>query len=298
LTDNNAETVALEAYKAGNTSTSTTGIMLLSTGEKTTTYSPAPLAIVSLLGNAMKTIPLPMEASARASSTQAAKPMAVVTATDTIFDGMGGSMSYTLSVDDQTGNFSGTFTFNSWHGDGGETFNGQTVVSGNIDLATGAFSRVTFSFNPVTFADGSGSFSIYGSISMTVSASSGSALLDVVLRNESSGETVWIDDYSVTTTYGPDADFNGQPDYEDADLSGRIYLSNHGYVDIATATAFRYYAGYEIPSRGQIVVTGAGGNSARLTVIEGVPFSSSYYVEADFDGLPGYEWRSIDHLWI
>jgi hypothetical protein len=50
--------------------------------------------------------------------------------------------------------------------------------------------------------------------------------------------------------------------------------------------------------KNQMVVMGAGGHSARLTVIEGVPVSSGYYVEADLDSLPGYEWRSIDHPWI
>jgi hypothetical protein len=29
-----------------------------------------------------------------------------------------------------------------------------------------------------------------------------------------------------------------------------------------------------------------------------VPVSSGYYVEADLDGDPGYEWRSGDHPWI
>lgn len=72
-------------------------------------------------------------------------------------------------------------------------------------------------------------------------------------------------------------------------MSGRIYLSNHGYVDVATTTAFRTCAGYNLPSRGEVVVTGAGGNSARLTVIDGVPVSSGYYVEAGLDGVAGYE---------
>jgi hypothetical protein len=297
LTENNAETITLEAYQAGDISTSTVDLMALSESGETPAVAPTPLAIVRLLGKAVDTILLQPVPSARASSAQAAKPMADVTVSDTIYDGMGGSMSYTLSVDDQTGKFSGTFNFNSWHGDGGETISGETAVSGDIDLGTGEFTQVTFSFNPVTFGDGYGSFSIYGDVSLTVGASSGTALLDLVLRDEFSGETVRIDDYTVMVTDGPDDDLDGEPDYEDADLSGRIYLSNHGYVDVATTTRFRSYAGYDIPSRGQMVVRGADGNSARLTVIEGIPVSSGYYVEADLDGLPGYEWSSIDHPW-
>jgi len=300
LTDNNVETITIEAYQASDMSTLTVGLMALSeSGEgEVTADAPVPLEIVRLLEKAVDTIPLQARGDARPSSTQDAKAMSLVTESDTIYDGMGGSMSYTLSVDDQTGEFLGTFQFNNWHGDGGEAISGETSVSGIINLNTGEFTQITFSFNPVTFVSGSDSFSIYGDVSLTVDASSGSALLDLVLRDEGSGETVRIDNYQVAITYGPDVDLDGEPDYEDADLSGRIYLSNHGYVDISTAMAFRSYAGYDIPSRGQMVVMGAGGHSARLTVIEGVPVSSGYYVEADLDGLPGYEWRSIDHPWI
>jgi hypothetical protein len=290
LTDNNVETITLEAYQAGDMSTSTVGLLALSESGEVTPDVPVPLAIVRLLGKAVDTIPLQPRSDARPSSTQAAMSMTRVTESDTIYDGKGGNMSYTLSVEDQTGEFWGTLRFNTWHGDGGETISGETSVSGIINLNTGGFTQVTFSFNPVTFVSGSDSFSIYGDVSLTVEASSGTALLDLVLRDEGSGETVRIDDYQVAITYGAD--------YEDADLSGRIYLSNHGYVDVSTATAFRSYAGYDIPSRGQMIVTGAGGNSARFTVIEGVPVSSGYYVEADLDGLPGYEWWSIDHPWI
>lgn len=298
LTDNNAETIAVEAYQAGDTSSATVGILALSEGGSKPARTPAPLAIVRLLENAVDAASLEPGSAPRISSAQAARPMTVVTVNETVFDGVGGSMSYSLSVDDQTGSFSGTFAFDSWHGDAGETFSGQTSVSGQFDLATGGFVQVTFSFSPMIFSDATGSFSLYGSVSLTVGSTSGSALLDLVLRDELSGETVWIDDYAVAMTHGPDADQDGRPDYEDAVVSGRIYLSSYGYVDVATPTAFRTYAGYELPSSGQMVVTGAGGNSARLTVIEGIPVSSGYYVEADLDGVPGYEWRSLDQSWI
>lgn len=298
LSDNNAETIALEAYQAGDLSTATAGLMSLRESGNPTVGAPAAIAIARLLENAVDQVSLGPGAAAGSPSGKSAKPMTVVTASDTVFDGMGGSMSYTLSVDDQTGNFSGSFQFSSWHGDGGEAFNGRAGVSGNIDLVLGEFTQITFSFHPITFSDGSGSFSIYGTVSLTVGVSSGSARLDLVLRDESTQETVWIDDYTVMTTDGPDNDFDGQPDFQDASISGRIYLSHHGYVDITTPTAFRYYAGYDLPSAGQMVVTGSGGRSARLTVIDGVPVSSGYYVEADLDGLPGYEWRSVDRPWI
>jgi len=296
LTDNNAETIAIQAYQAGDMSNQTGGIMPLSAGGGATAGAPAPQTIARLLEKAVESVALPAS-SAAVSSTPVANPMTVVTDGDTIYDGLGGSFSYSLSVDDQSGHFWGSVTFSNWHGDGGETISGGTSVSGSIDLGGGGMSDITFSFHTVTFTDGPGSFSISGSLTLTIGASSDTALFDMVLRDGTTGESVWAHDYQVTTTYGPDIDLDGEPDYVDTDLSGRIYLSNFGYVDVYSPVPFRYYTGYDIPSSGRLVATGDGGNSIRLTVIDGVPVSSGYYVEADLDGIPGYEWIGADHPW-
>jgi hypothetical protein len=122
--------------------------------------------------------------------------------------------------------------------------------------------------------------------------------MSVYSRNNTSGETVWVDHYTLNVTDGPDGDLDGDPDYVDATVSGRIYLPNYGYVDVSTTASFRYFSGCTLPASGVLVVTGSGGRSARLTVIDAIPESWGYYVEADVDGLPGYEWRSIiDHPW-
>ena len=207
ITDNNAEQFALQAYQAGDLSASTVSILGTSGSGNPATDRPKVLTLVRLLKDATEKTPVPAGSSVRTNSSTRALPMTVVTIDNTIFDGSDGSMSFTLSADDQTGEFTGTFRFDNWHGDGVE------VISGL------------------------------------------------------------------------------------ANVSGRIYLPNSGYVDVSTTASFRYSSGYMLPASAVFVVTGSGGRSARLTVIDAVPESSGYYVEADVDGIPGYEWRSIDHPW-
>jgi hypothetical protein len=289
ITDNNAEQIALQAYQAGDLSASTVSILGASGSGNPATDRPKVLTLVRLLKDAAEKTPVPAGSSVGTNSSTRALPMTVVTIDNTIFDGSGGSMSFTLSADDQTGEFTGTFRFENWHGDGGGVISGLANVSGTFDMTGGSFAHISFSFNPITMMDGTDSVTIYGTLDLSVNGPSASASMNVYLRNNNSGETVWIDNYTLNVTDGPD--------YVDTTVSGRIYLPNYGYVDVSTTAAFRYSSGCTLPASGVLVVTGSGGRSARLTVIDAVPESLGYYVEADVDGIPGYEWRSIDHPW-
>ena len=301
ITDNNAEQIALQAYQAGDLSASTVSILGTSGSGNPATDRPKVLTLVRLLKDAAEKTPVPAGSSVRTNSSTRALPMTVVTIDNTIFDGSGGSMSFTLSADDQTGEFTGTFRFDNWHGDGGGEISGLANVSGTFDMTGGSFAHISFSFNPITMVDGDDSVTIHGTLDLSVNVSvngpSASASMNVYLRNNHSGETVWIDHYTLNVTDGPDGDFDGDPDYVDATVSGRIYLPNYGYVDVSTTASFRYSSGCTLPASGVLVVTGSGGGSARLTVIDAVPESWGYYVEADVDGIPGFEWRSTDHPW-
>lgn len=230
-----------------------------------------------------------------------ALPMTNVTFDDTIDDGQGGSITFHLSIDDQTGEFGGTFQFTIWHGDGGGTINGLANVDGSFDMTGGFFTQIHFSFNPVTMEDGLNTVSIYGTVNLESDRfSSASASMNIYLRDGVSLETVWISNYTMDLSEGPDADFNGEPDYVDATVSGRVSLPNHGYVYVQASTPFRYYAGFSLPSSGVLLFSGSGGRSGRFVVINTVPespVSLGYYVEADLDGIPGYEWNWSDHSW-
>lgn len=291
ISDNNAETVALEAYRAGDVSFSTASVMGVSGAEADAAAGvPRTLAIVRLLSNATNGAQAFYGSAAAADSSAGASPMAVQTVTDTVFDGFGGSITFTLSVNDQNGAFSGSFRFETWHGDGGEAMSGIAHVSGTFDLDQGSFAFIEYSFNPLTVSDGAESYSLYGKVTLSGSGATATATMTVFLRDDGTGQTVWIDNYTAFVTEGPG--------YVDAAVSGRIYLPEHGYVDVSSTTPFRYYAGFSFPAGGVLVVEGSGGASARLVVVETVPESLLYYIDADADGDGFYEWRSADRPWV
>jgi len=299
VTDNNAEEIALQAYQAGDLSASTVSILGVSENGNSAVGSPKLLTLVRLLKEGADGMPVLSGMTVPLGSSTPALPMTVVTVDNTVDDGFGGSMTLHLSINDQTGYFSGTFRFNDWHGDGSGLISGLAHVSGNFDMTGGFFTRIRFSFNPVTMQDGVDIVSIYGTVDLESDGySSASATMNIFLQDGNSLETVWISNYTMSLSDGPDADFDGEPDYVDATVSGRIYLPNFGYVVVTTPTPFRHYAGYTLPSSGVLRITGSGGRSAQLVVISAVPESSGYYVEADLDGDSVYEWRGIDHSWL
>jgi len=298
ITHNNAEEIALQAYQAGDLSASAVSVLGVSGNGNAAVGSPKVLTLVRILKEGADSMPVLSGTTVPLNSSTPALPMMVVTIDNTIDDGQGGTMTLHLSIDDQTRDFDGTFRFNDWHGDGGGLISGLANVSGSFDMTGGFFTHIRFSFNPVTMEDGLDIVSIYGTVNLESNGfSSASASMSIFLQDDNSLETVWISYYVMNLTEGPDADFDGEPDYVDVTVSGTIYLPNYGYVMASTPTLFRYYAGYSLPSSGVLLVTGSGARSTRLVVNSAVPQSPGYYVEADLDGIPGYELRGIDHSW-
>lgn len=299
ITDNNAEEIALQAYQAGDLSSSAVTILGVSQNGSAAAGTSRTMTLFRLLKESAKEMPALHDTTTPMSSSPSARSMTVVTFDNTIDDGQGGSMTVHLSIDDQTGEFHGTFLFNGMHGDGGELISGQATVSGNFNLDDGTFAHIRFSFNPVTMDNGTDSATIYGEVDIVSNGPSASASMTIFLQDNHSLETVWISGYTLTLAEGPDADLDGEPDYMDATVTGRIYLPNHGYVDVEASdpTPLRYYAGYSLPSSGVLVATGSGGRSIQLVVTSGIPESPGYHVEADLDADDLYEWRGINRSW-
>ena len=298
VTDNNAEDIALQAYQAGDLSSSTVFILGVSESGNSAVGSPKLLTLARMLKESADRIPVLSVTTVPLGSSTPALPMTVVTVDNTVHDGFGGSMTVHLSLDDQTGKFSGSFRFNGWSGTDGGTISGLASVSGSFNLNDGSFAHIRFSFNPVTMDDGIDIVSMYGTVDLVTDGfSSASATMNIFLQDGNSLETVWISNYTMTLEDGPDDNFDGEPDYVDATVSGRIYLPNFGYVVVTTPTSFRTYEGYMLPSDGVLRITGSGGTSAQLIVISAVPESSGYYVEADLDGDSVYEWTGGNLSW-
>lgn len=299
LDNNNVVDVAREAYQAGDLTASAVVPLGVSGTESSGPGSPRALALVRLLRGVVERVEVPAASPSQPSSVTGAVPMEVVTVSETITDGFGGSASISLTLDTVTGDFTGTFAFTGWHGEGGGLISGPTSVTGHYVQSTGEFTQIRFTFHSVTMVDGADSVTITGTVELSVGVSSGSATIEMYLEDNGTRKTVWIHEYTVIMTEGPDASpADGIPDYTDADISGRIYLHDYGCVDVSTPTSFRFYDGYTHPSTGILLVEGSEGRKARLVVIDGIPESSGYIVEADLEPDGIYEWISIDHPWI
>lgn len=204
---------------------------------------------------------------------------AIVTESDTIPGDCGGNASYTIEVDDVTGDFSGTMNFNDYCSEG-VTLTGSTSFSGMFDVYTGDFLQFSLTLDTVTITSGSDSFTTSGSVSFNFQATPLTATMDIRIRDDSTGKVYWVNDYSITLVEG-----SGYVEFE---VSGRYYDPDYGYIDFHTDTPFHIDDGDEWPSAGVLIVEGEGGTEAQLTALS----STTYIVDADTDGDGIYDWDS------
>jgi hypothetical protein len=297
FTQDNVVDVATQAYQAGTTVSSASVMPLGDSGrDGYGGANPRAIAVVRILRGVAETVRYPASYPSHAMSANTATPMEVITESDTLYDGFGGSASYTMTVDTESGDFSGTFTFTNWHGDGGQEISGTTSVSGNIDTGTGEFTLMRFTFHAVTMVDGPESVTLTGSVDFSTVGNSPSATIEMYIQESGSGKTVWIHGYTMTITDGPDVNpQDGIPDFTDVVISGRIYLHDYGCVDVSTPTPFHFNSGSANPDVGVFRIEGSQGRSAQLVVIDEL---TGYYVEADLEPDGVYEWSSITYPWI
>lgn len=292
IADNNAEAIAIAAYQAGDMSSILAGPMSASP-TAAAAGTPRVVTLVRTLQSVAQKTSSTGQTSLRPRSVTA--PKEIISGTETLDDGLGGSATISLSVDNVTGDFTGSFTFQNWHGDAESVISGTAGVSGNLDLDTGSFTAIEFSFVSLTMEDPSASVTIGGTVAVVGSPSSSSAAINLVFRDNITGKTVWIRDYTMEAIAGPDVlPADGIPDYVDVSVAGRIYVHDYGYVDIDTPVPFRIYDGNLNPSSGTIVMTGGLGRSVQLIVIDEV---SGFDLEADLEPDGFYEWTSPGHPW-
>lgn len=217
---------------------------------------------------------------------------AVYNEKDTISGDCGGSASYDINVNDQTGIFSGTFNFSKYCTElSGQrvTISGRCTFSGEIDVQTDEILVFDFSYDNVAVTSGADSYSADGTVSFDNTVSPAEINIDLLLEHK--GEVFWVNNYTITFTEGWD--------YIDFRLTGscRYYDPQYGYVAVRTTTPFRVYDFDEWPSQGVLIITGSVGNGGnntlgRLTAID----SSLCRIEADTNGDGFYDW-TIEILW-
>jgi len=210
---------------------------------------------------------------------------AVITESDSINGSCGGNFSYTLTGDDQTGNFNGGLTFNNFCEEG-ITANGSIDLSGNINLNTNEISYFEMTFTNINMTSGQKSISLNGSMDFNLQSSPIVMTFSFTYKDNNLNKTFKYENFAYEYTEGVG--------FVDMTFSGRFYYHDYGYVDIVTESPLRTNGSDFYPSSGSVIFMGESGTKARLNVSN----SSSFIVEADTDGDGLYDdFSSGEILW-
>jgi hypothetical protein len=209
--------------------------------------------------------------------------LAVQTEQDTIQGDCGGSASYSVQVDDVTGGFTGSMTFNGYCSENA-TITGTTGFSGQVDINTGDFLNFNFAIKMVNLTSENQSYTIDGDISVDVSGPSSTASLEMKMK-DNSGEVFWVNNYVLN--------ISEDVDYFDIEATGRFYNPTYGYVDLSTITPLRTNNNNEWPSSGELQIVGGEDTKARLIAID----ENTCRIIADTNGDANYDYDSGQMNW-
>jgi len=202
------------------------------------------------------------------------------TVTDSEDGPCGGSFSYTITINDKSGEFEGTFIFSDYC-DHGVIINGEADVEGTADPDSGDIITITFRFDNLS----DGTIAMDGKMSMDFSDSPLICTLIAYLKDETTGKVYWAKNYSLN--------IYEYPGYLEVEIFGKFYHPDHGYVDVSTEEAFVIYDGDDWPSSGILLMVGANNTKVKLTAID----STECRIEADTDGDGVYDWDSGPLEW-
>jgi hypothetical protein len=282
VTAANADNIARQAFQGGDLGASTTLAPARSGDTRPAAERPIALTLVRFLSGAANA------AFSSPGDVRAPAPRATVTVDNTLSDGMGGTAHFVLSVNDQTGAFTGTFVFTNFHGDGGGVINGPVAVSG---IAGQVSMQILFDFQSVHVVDpvSGEDVTAFGTVNMAIDLGTGDitggVTLNMIFVDNVTHKTLWLSNVTLVETIGTGS--------IDATLSGRIYLHDYGYVDMATVTPFHYLAGNSYPSGGQFVVTGKDNHKVQLTVVD----PTQYQLDVDTNGDDLWEVTAVVMYW-
>ncbi|MCF6236854.1 MAG: hypothetical protein L3J70_10880 [Gammaproteobacteria bacterium] len=196
----------------------------------------------------------------------------------------GGNFNATISADDQTGSFTGSFVFNNYC-ENNITINGSMGMSGVIDQNADEISSFKITFISLQTKGLGESITMDGDMLITAGTSDSDVeiTMNALIRDDILDEVSKLENMRLSISVG----------YNDSTLkmSGRIYDHQYGYADITTPVAFKAYDSDGWPSSGELLISGADGTKARLTA-----FSASYRIEADTTGDGSYDY-SEDFNW-
>ena len=175
----------------------------------------------------------------------------------TIPDLCGQNATYNINVNDTTGDFNGSLSFNGCNIDG-IGVSGGVSFSGGIDNA-GNPTAFNLSFNNLSMNDGVSSTTSSGTMSMIFNGSTVNAVMSMLLRDNTSGDVNKIENLNVAIQ---DTGTTGV-----ITVSGRFYDPAYGYVVLSTLTPFEISGNNEWPSSGLLRADGDNGTWATLEAL-------------------------------
>lgn len=182
---------------------------------------------------------------------------AVVSQPGTIFGPNGGLATYSISVNDATGSFSGVLDFIGFQS-GGTILSGKSDFTGVINLTTGQFASINMGLVSLQALESGVSVTLTGTQTKETTGTDKIITLDLVVRYDSTGTTYWVKDYRyVLKQEGT------------LTLAGRYYDPFYGYVDITTETALTVSAINTDPTAGVLLFRGSNGINGRLSFSPG-----------------------------
>ena len=217
-------------------------------------------------------------------STGVADAGAIINQSKTVYGTGGGNAQYTIQVDDVTGDFSGTITFNGYTSLA-TTMTGNFSFSGKVNVSTGTMQRFSLSTDSVSVIEGSKSYTAKMTFNYTFSGTQVAVDMDFVLRDSTTAKTYWVNNFNLTLW--------NRTSYIEFSTSGRYYNPDYGYIDVSTPTTFKINTTAQNPYDGILLVTGNSATKAKLTALS----ATTYKVEADTNGDGTYEWTSGTKNW-
>ena len=278
VNENNVTEIAAGAFAAGQTGTVMTGSEASQDAQETAVLGSdhfRTLNVPRILGDAARSMDLrpylhQWSANEAANQTESG-----------IGNGpCGGSYTYTVTVNTNSGAFSGSFIFSSYC-DNGVTISGKATISGTANPETGDIITITFSFTNLS----DDTMRMNGKISMDYSDSPILCTSDCLLKDKRTGKTYWAKNYSLN--------IYEYPDRIEFEIFGKFYHPDYGFVEVSTEEPFVIFDGDDWPSSGILLMLGANNTRAKLEAID----ETQCRIEADTDGDGVYDWFSEPLDW-
>lgn len=172
---------------------------------------------------------------------------------------------------------------------------GEAMLSGEATLLIVAYdltydipTDATYSFTNLTLTIRGESYRMSGSVrdQQSIASNTETLTINMITQDELSDETIKDDNLVIIIVSDDILD----PSSYTETLSGRVYDSEHGYVDVTTVSDIVFSSiNQECPDSGQLRLDGAANASIRVTAIS----AALIRLEVDRDGDSSYEINAI-----